>query len=140
VSAVVVLILRILIAVVLYAFAAYAFYLLWKTIRKPAEARSESGIPVLTLHPARKAGMEVQRFEIEDVLVGREKGCQLCLADDTVSARHARLSYHNKQWWVEDLGSTNGSFLNKTPVTTPTVLAKNDTLTFGKVSLVVKFE
>jgi len=139
-SAVVVLILRILIAVALYAFAAYAFYLLWKTIRKPADTRSGSSMPALTLHPAKKSGMQTQRFESETVLVGREKGCQLCLADDTISARHARLSYHNKQWWVEDLGSTNGTFLNKLPVTTPTVLTKDDTLTFGKFSLVVEFE
>jgi len=139
-SAVVVLILRILIALALYAFAAYAFFLLWKTIRKPADARSGSGIPAMTLQPAEDSGLEAQRFDSEEVLVGREKNCQLCLADEAISARHAILSYHNKQWWVEDLGSTNGTFLNKLPVTTPTVLVKDDTLTFGKFSLVVGFE
>ena len=105
-SAVVVLILRILISVALYAFAAYAFYLLWVTIRKPADARSGSGIPILTLHPGKKSGMEIQRFESEEVMVGREKGCRLCLADDTVSARPARVSYRPRQWWVEALGAT----------------------------------
>jgi pSer/pThr/pTyr-binding forkhead associated (FHA) protein len=139
-SAVVVLILRILIAVALYAFVAWAFFLLWKTLRKPADARSGSGIPALTLQPAKNTGMEPQRFEVEEVLVGREKSCRLCLSDDTISARHALLSFHNKQWWVEDLGSTNGTYLNTLPVTTPTVLVKGDALAFGKVSLVVGFE
>ncbi len=139
-SAIVVLFLRILIALVLYALVGYAFYLLWVTIHKRSDTRVGGSIPALTLQPTGKGGPEGQRFESEQVLVGRESGCQLCLADDTISARHAKLSYHNKQWWVEDLGSTNGTYLNNLPVTTPTVLANNDALTFGKVSLVVKFE
>ncbi len=62
------------------------------------------------------------------------------MTDETISARHAMLSYHNNQWWVEDLGSTNGTYLNLLPVTTPTVLVGGDILMFGKVSLDVKIE
>lgn len=139
-SAVVVLILRILIAVLLYAFAGYAFFLLWKTMRKSTDTHPGSGIPSLGLLPLEGSDMEARYFDVEEVLVGREKGCQLCLTDDTVSARHAKLSYHNKQWWVEDLGSTNGTYINKMPVTTPTVLVKADMLAFGKVGLVVELD
>lgn len=139
-SAVVVLILRILMAVTLYAFVAFAFYLLWKSLRKPAAAGREKTMPVLILKRADSVDGETQRFDCPEVIVGREKGCQYCMKDETISARHARLSYHNNQWWVEDLGSTNGTYLNLLPVTTPTVLVGGDTLMFGKVSLNVKIE
>jgi hypothetical protein len=139
-SAIVVLVLRILIAVALYAVAGYAFYLLWKTLIKPAGAQAGSSIPALILEPTEDIDLETQHFDTGEVLVGRDKSCQFCLPHDTISARHAILSYHNKQWWVEDLGSTNGTFLNTMPVTTPTVLVKGDTLTLGKFNLVIAFE
>jgi hypothetical protein len=139
VSATVVLVLRILLAVCLYAFVGFAFYLLWKTLRQAAGGHKATA-PALLLHPVEKPDGDDLRFEAGDVMVGREKFCGLCLEHETVSNRHALLSYHNKQWWVEDLGSTNSTHLNGLPVTTPTVLVKDDTLTFGKFSLVVGFE
>jgi hypothetical protein len=139
-SAVVVLILRILVVACLYAFIGYAFTLLWKTLRKAADERQAAAAPVLLLQPADKPDQAAHRVEAGEMVVGREKACQLCLEDETVSVRHALLSYHNKQWWVEDLGSTNGTYLNLMPVTTPTVLVRGDTLTFGKLNLLVGFE
>jgi len=42
------------------------------------------------------------RYTVPDVLIGRDIACNCCLDDLTVSAQHARLSYHHGQWWVED--------------------------------------
>ena len=138
-SAVLVLVLRILIAVCLYAFAGYAFYLLWKTVHQAAGVHKGSA-SVLLLQPADEPEDEPYRIEAGEIVVGREKICGLRLQDKTVSSRHAMISFQYKQWWVEDLGSTNGTYLNAMAVSTPTVLVKGDTLTIGKFSLVVGFE
>jgi pSer/pThr/pTyr-binding forkhead associated (FHA) protein len=139
VSATVVLVLRILVAACLYAFIGYAFYLLWRSLQ-PVNRGQKAGTPVLVLQPADKTGQEAHRIEAGEIVVGREKVCGLRLQDKTVSSRHARLSYEYKQWWVEDLGSTNGTYLNAMTVTTPTVLVKGDTITFGKFNFVAGFE
>lgn len=54
------------------------------------------------------------------ILIGRAPSCTLVLDDDYSSSRHARLYPQNGQWFVEDLGSTNGTFLGGTRVDAPT--------------------
>jgi FHA domain/Domain of unknown function (DUF1707) len=46
------------------------------------------------------------------VVIGRSSGCQLVLADDTVSRRHAELFVEEGRWLLRDLGSSNGTWLN----------------------------
>jgi hypothetical protein len=46
------------------------------------------------------------------VLIGRSSGCQLVLADDTVSRRHAELRVEDGRWLLRDLGSSNGTWVN----------------------------
>jgi pSer/pThr/pTyr-binding forkhead associated (FHA) protein len=53
------------------------------------------------------------------ILVGRAPSCTLVLDDDYSSSRHARLYPDNGQWFVEDLGSTNGTFLDSRRVDSP---------------------
>lgn len=53
------------------------------------------------------------------VLVGRSPGCTLVLDDDYSSNRHARFFPQDGAWWLEDLGSTNGTFLGDERVTDP---------------------
>jgi hypothetical protein len=68
-----------------------------------------------------------------EVTVGRGGGCGIVLADDTyVSTTHARLYQQNSQAFVEDLGSTNGTFVNGKRLTSPTRLKRGDQVQFGQ--------
>jgi pSer/pThr/pTyr-binding forkhead associated (FHA) protein len=88
-----------------------------------------------------KTGEENARsFDTPEVMIGRSPNSAYPIPNDTVSARHARLSYHHNQWWVEDLNSTNGTYLNDERLTFPTVIVSGDELRCGKVSLMVRIE
>ncbi|AMY21084.1 FHA domain-containing protein [Rhodococcus kroppenstedtii] len=54
----------------------------------------------------------------QPVLMGRADDSTLVLTDDYASTRHARLSPRGSDWYVEDLGSTNGTYLDRVKVTT----------------------
>ena len=76
----------------------------------------------------------------QEAVVGRDPACDLALNDTTVSVRHAHLHYHHAQWWVEDLISTNGTFLNEELVTSAVVLTDGDKLRCGQVEGSVALE
>jgi hypothetical protein len=89
---------------------------------------------LVVLQPANRNG---QVFELGDELtVGRALGCGVALTDDTfVSQLHARVFRHNGSLYIEDLGSTNGTFLNRKQVSGATPLRKGDRLQVGKTIL-----
>lgn len=67
------------------------------------------------------------------VTIGRAEGVTLVLADDYASNRHAKLSPDGAGGWlVEDLGSTNGTFLDRTKVTEPTPVAPGVPIRIGR--------
>lgn len=68
-------------------------------------------------------------------LVGRGSGCGLILGSELVSRRHAMIRYFGGTYLVEDLGSSNGTLLNGTPVTTARPLGDGDRLSFGNVEV-----
>lgn len=70
-----------------------------------------------------------------DALVGRHPGSSIVLADTFISGEHARLTHHDGRWWVADLGSTNGTFVNGTRVERPTPLNDGDEVRFGRAPL-----
>ena len=67
---------------------------------------------------------------IADVVIGRE-GCDVVLADPEVSRRHAALRHTGEGPAVEDLGSTNGTFVNGERISGVRVLANGDVVSFG---------
>lgn len=72
------------------------------------------------------------------VLIGRSPDCQLLLEDDYVSTKHARIVVTATGYQVEDLGSTNGTFVNNQRVSTPTAFGPGDTLRIGRTLMSVE--
>jgi hypothetical protein len=66
------------------------------------------------------------------VLLGRNPECTLVLDDDFASGRHARIFRRDAGWFVEDLGSTNGTFLGANKLTQPMPVEVGSTLRIGK--------
>lgn len=69
------------------------------------------------------------------VTIGRADDCTLVVTDDYASNKHARLFPRDGQWLVEDLGSTNGTFLDRTKVTQPTAVGARVPIRVGKTVL-----
>jgi pSer/pThr/pTyr-binding forkhead associated (FHA) protein len=70
------------------------------------------------------------------IYLGRDSGNHIVIADPKASRRHARIYENKGQYWIEDLGSKNGVFLNDIKVSGPVVLADRDTLRIGNVTFV----
>jgi len=137
-SGIVLLGLRILSALALYAFLGWALYLLWRTLRRDILTEASRHVPPLSLRISQPDEEElVRNFTQGEIAIGRDPDCECILAHGTVSARHARLNFHHHQWWVDDLQSTNGTKLNDEPLQIPTVVADGDTIKCGQVSLTV---
>jgi pSer/pThr/pTyr-binding forkhead associated (FHA) protein len=81
---------------------------------------------------------EPASFQKSEIFIGREQSSTLPIHDETVSGRHARLVFRHNQWWVEDLKSTNGTFLNDEPVHMMTVLVSGDEIRIGQTVMRVE--
>ena len=137
-SATFVLTLRILLAVSLYAFLGWALLTIWRELRTQGALLATRKIPGISLNMQIDEQAPIQKhFTQPEILLGRDSHCDIPLLDDTVSVRHARLAYHHGQWWLEDLGSTNGTHLNKEKVSIPTVVISGDKIDCGKASITI---
>ena len=106
----------------------------------PAAPRGRKGrgapIELVAVEPAEHAG---RRYPLGDeITVGRAAGCQVTVDDTYVSQLHARVFTREGQLFVEDLGSTNGTYLNRVKVAGPMVMQKGDRLQVGNTVLEVR--
>ena len=69
------------------------------------------------------------------ILIGRANDSTLVLTDDYASTRHARISETNGVWYLEDLGSTNGTYVGHTKVTGPVPLEAGVVIRIGKTAM-----
>ncbi len=103
---------------------------------KPARpARGGRGTPQRLLVTAGAlAGTSLALTE-QQITIGRANDATLVLNDDYASSRHARLFPQDGQWIVEDLGSTNGTYLDRQKVTQPTPVPTGVPIRIGKTVL-----
>jgi pSer/pThr/pTyr-binding forkhead associated (FHA) protein len=105
--------------------------------------------PAKPARPARTGRSEPQRLLVtggplsgttlplteQQITIGRSNDATLVLNDDYASSRHARLFPQDGQWIVEDLGSTNGTYLDRQKVTQPTPVPTGVPIRIGKTVL-----
>lgn len=94
------------------------------------ERRARHQLHLEVIEPPERAG---ERFEVdEELTVGRSPGCGIATTYDMYSSTlHARLFHQDGRLWVEDLGSTNGTFVNSERISKPIKLGRGDIVQVG---------
>ncbi len=105
----------------------------------PRPRRRNEPIPTLTVvEPVDRRG---DRYPLEtEMTIGRAPGCAIVVTDSFASQLHARLFEREANWYVEDLGSRNGTWLNRTQVHGATKLEPGDLVKVGDTVLELGFE
>ena len=100
---------------------------------KPPAKRRGSPTHVLVVEGANSG----ERADLDQapILIGRGNDAAIRLDDDYVSTRHARIASSADQWFVEDLGSTNGTYVGTARITQPTTLTLGTQVRIGKTTL-----
>jgi pSer/pThr/pTyr-binding forkhead associated (FHA) protein len=138
-------ILRYFLLALIWLFLIYAARMVYVEVRRgqreraeltaQAAAGSSHGSPRRTAHVRilESKDRRGERFALgEETTIGRSPACSINLATDNfVSVLHARIVEHDGSWWLEDLGSTNGTFHNARRIATPERLRRGDRFTVG---------
>ena len=139
---------KVCLLIVLYLFFLRVLRAVWAELKEPKPAVVASPAPspppaaVAPQQRAARAHLVVvspdeqrgRSYELLDELtVGRAAGCHIALDDRFVSQLHARMFRRDDQCFIEDLGSTNGTFLNDDKVTSPALLSKGDHVRIGNI-------
>ena len=106
-----------------------------KKQKAPAKSKSRKaprGVPTkLQVVSGPNAGQSVPLGD-KPILLGRGTDAAIRLDDDYVSTRHARFATNGEQWFVEDLGSTNGTYLGSQRITSPVPIGLGIAVRLGK--------
>jgi hypothetical protein len=148
-------ILKFCLLALLYLFFARVIRAVWAELRAPAPAAvaaapaagaakrrgrdpraAASAAQLTVVEPPDQKG---RSFPVgEEVTIGRAAGCGIALGDDTyVSQLHARVFARDGALFVEDLGSTNGTFVNRKKVGAPISIRRGDRIQVGQTVLEV---
>jgi pSer/pThr/pTyr-binding forkhead associated (FHA) protein len=137
------LILRLLLAVLLYAFLATVLVTVWRDLRQATASREtgrQSGrlVVLQTKDEALETGTS---FPLQLITsIGRAPGNTITISDTYASSQHTLLVWREGQWWLEDQGSRNGTLLNDTPITGPTVVSAGDVIGIGRTQLKLELD
>jgi pSer/pThr/pTyr-binding forkhead associated (FHA) protein len=136
-----VLLLRLILAIALYAFLGWALWNLLREFKHQGDKLATQKKPAIILTVKIDQGKESkQEFSQPQIMIGRDTKCDVSMMDEALSAHHARLTHHHGQWWLEDLNSTNGTFLNQEKLITPAVVITGDHFKCGNTFFGIQVE
>lgn len=132
------LVLRLLLALLLYAFLAALFLMLWRDLRCGAgrETVPREEMRLVVVEAGERGPDPGTVFPLQEVnSLGRAPSSTIRLSDSFVSAHHALITWREGRWWLEDLGSKNGTTLNDEPIIRPTIVDTGDLIGIGRIVL-----
>ena len=148
-------ILRLALALTLYAFLGAIAYLLWRDVRAAATsaaARKRRFGQLIVLPPLPPTGGPANGLAMGGEVgagaypllpitsLGRAPTNTAALTDDTASLEHALLTLRGGQWWLEDLDSRNGTTVNGTKIDQPVVVSAGDVIGIGRARLMLELD
>jgi pSer/pThr/pTyr-binding forkhead associated (FHA) protein len=123
----------------LYIFLIIALFIIYRDLRATRKAPTESegtieaySKLVVLESPGEKKGETF--FINSEATLGRTSGCDIIISDVSVSHKHARISKSTRGFALEDLGSTNGTFLNNRKISRPALIKPGDLIKVGKTT------
>ena len=123
--------LRLFTTAVLYAFLGLALYIIRRDLKQAAPPAVTHHLRVLSV-AQNSPLVEGDTLSLQPVTyLGRDPSCTIVLHDDAASGQHARLHQENGIWWLEDLGSRNGTLLNDLPLARQISLTDGDIIGIG---------
>ena len=103
--------------------------------RDGANSEVEAGATLMLIEASRTDGPPGRLVSVDrSVVIGRHPECDVVLRDGSVSGRHARIALTRDGFRVEDLGSTNGTFVNGQRITRPATVRPGDTIQTGNAT------
>ena len=95
---------------------------------------------VLTLKSVSSTVQHVVKLKPGTYIIGRDPGCDIVLPDPFVSRKHAKIFYSEEQgtWFIEDLGSKNGTYVNGEKIEKPTQIQEQTEIVVGLTTITVK--
>lgn len=139
-------VIRILLLAVLYLFLWAVIRAIWRDLRRAPERVPASyalaGMPRLhVVEPGESAFRAGEVIDLQPLTtVGRSATNTLVVQDETISSRHAAIEYRDGRWWVHDLDSTNGTYVNRRRLAGTTELRPSDLVHLGRVAFQFAFE
>lgn len=137
-----VLLLRIVFIFLLYFFVFQVIRVISRELRVAAGegSRVEAGPPIQgAILVAEPGDSNLQRGDVYDLepvtVIGRHPRATIVIDSTYVSSEHLQLNWENDRWWVTDLRSTNGTFVNGSQIRVPTGLRPGDVIELGAIRL-----